>query len=381
MSRREFAGCTARLLLASAIPAVCLPVPAYAQESDPPPKPADAELEAITEIVSHFMDKYHVPGLSLAIARQGQMVHRQGFGYADEEAAQRVTPEHLFRIASVSKPITSVALFTLIEQGRLKLADHVFGAGGVLGCDYAETYPERVSKITVHHLLTHTGGGWGNDGSDPMFRNTSMGHRELIAWAIQKQPLKHEPGENYAYSNFGYCILGRVVEKVSGQSYSSFVQQAVLKPCGITDMQLAGNTLAQKAPNEVRYYGRSENPYRMNVTRMDAHGGWIATPADLVRFAVRVGGYKGTPSLLRPETIKTMMTASTANENYACGWCVNRVPNYWHNGSLPGTSTLMVRTASGLCWAVLANARGQGINPALDQMMGAVAKAVPAWRA
>jgi CubicO group peptidase (beta-lactamase class C family) len=208
-----------------------------------------------------------------------------------------------------------------------------------------------------------------------------MGHHELVDWAIQKQPLKNESGEHYAYSNFGYCILGRVLEKVSGQSYASFVQQAVLKRCGISDMRIAGNTLAQRAADEVRYYGHNENPYRMNVTRMDSHGGWIATPGDLVRFAQQVGGYKGLPSLLHADTIKTMLTASGANDGYACGWCVNRVPNYWHNGSLPGTSTIMVRTASGLCWAAFANARTQGINQALDQMMWAVVKAVPAWHA
>lgn len=381
MSRREFLGRTGGLIVASAIPAVCGPVSALAKENESQPKPSDAESEAIAEIVRQFMDKYHVPGMSVAIARHGQAVFQQGFGYADQEGTLLVTPVHLFRIASVSKPITSVAIFTLIEQGRLKLDDHIFGAGGVLGSDYGEGYPDRVSKITVHHLLTHTGGGWGNDGNDPMFRKTEMSHHELIAWAIQKQPLKNEPGEHYAYSNFGYCILGRVLEKVSGQSYASFVQQAVLKRCGISDMQIAGNTLAQKAANEVRYYGRNENPYRMNVTRMDAHGGWIATPGDLVKFAQQVGGYKDLPSLLRADTIKTMLTASAANEGYACGWCVNHVPNYWHNGSLPGTSTIMVRTASGMCWAAFANARGEGINPALDQMMWAVVKAVPAWRA
>ena len=77
-----------------------------------------------------------------------------------------------------------------------------------------------------------------------MFRNLKMNHKELITWAVQNQPLKNEPGPHYAYSNFGYCILGRVLERVSGQSYASFVHQAVLKPCGIQDMQLAGNTLA-----------------------------------------------------------------------------------------------------------------------------------------
>ena len=130
MSRREFLGRTGGLIVASAIPAACGPVSALAKGDEPQPKPSDAESEAIAEIVRQFMDKYHVPGLSVAIARHGQAVYQQGFGYADQEAALLVTPAQLFRIASVSKPITSVAIFTLIEQGRLKLDDHVFGAGG-----------------------------------------------------------------------------------------------------------------------------------------------------------------------------------------------------------------------------------------------------------
>jgi hypothetical protein len=119
----------------------------------------------------------------------------------------------------------------------------------------------------------------------------------------------------------------------------------------------------------------------MNVTRMDSHGGWIATPGDLVRFALRVGGSDTVPNLLRPETIKTMLTASAANAGYACGWFVNRVPNFWHTGNLPGTTSIMVRTASGLCWAAFANARADGSELALDQMMWQMARAVPAWRA
>jgi CubicO group peptidase (beta-lactamase class C family) len=214
-----------------------------------------------------------------------------------------------------------------------------------------------------------------------MFRNLKMNHKELITWAVQNQPLKNEPGPHYAYSNFGYCILGRVLERVSGQSYATFVHQAGLKPCGIQDMQLAGNSLAQRAPQEVLYYGPSDNPYNMNVTRMDSHGGWIGTPSDLVRFELHVDDFDTTPSILRKETIRTMTTSTAANEGYACGWCVNRFRNYWHNGSLPGTTSILVRTASGLCWAAFANARSEGVNLAIDQMMWKVARAVPAWRA
>ena len=381
ISRRDFLKRTGAAIASATMPAIAGPISASARETEAPPKPTGAELRTITDVAQKFMDKHNMPGLSVAIARHGQFVYQAGFGYADKAADQLVNPAHLFRIASVTKPITSVALFTLIQEGRLKLDDRVFGAGGVLGFDYGDGYPERVSRITIHHLLTHTSGGWANDGNDPMFRNLKMSHKELITWAVNNQSLKDEPGQHYAYSNFGYCILGRVLEKISGRSYSDFVRQAVLKPCGIQDMQLAGNTLAQRALREVLYYGGNGNPYNMNVTRMDSHGGWIGTPSDLVQFALHVDGFDTTPSILRKETIRTMTASTAANEGYACGWCVNRAHNYWHNGSLPGVTTILVRTASGLCWAAFANARSEGANLAIDQMMWKMVKAVPAWRA
>lgn len=381
MSRRDFLKRTGATFASSTIPAIVGGISTFAAETEAQPKPTSAELRTIRRVAHQFMNKHKMPGLSVAIARRGQFVYQGGFGYADKTAGQLVTPADLFRIASVSKPVTAVALFTLIEQGRVKLDDRVFGADGVLGFDYADRYPEWVSRITIHHLLTHTAGGWAKDGNDPMFRNPQMDHKELITWAVQNQPLKNEPGQHYAYSNFGYCILGRVLEKVSGQSYSSFVRQAVLNRCGIEDMQLAGNTLAERAPKEVLYYGRNEDPYSMNVTRMDSHGGWIGTPSDLVRFAQHVEGFETTPSILRAETIRTMTSSSAANEGYACGWCVNKAHNYWHDGRLPGVTTILVRTASALCWAAFANADSDGANLAMDQMMWRLVRAVPAWRA
>jgi hypothetical protein len=129
----------------------------------------------------------------------------------------------------------------------------------------------------------------------------------------------------------------------------------------------------------------------MNVTRMDSHGGWIATATDLVRFLDGITGAGDTPALLNRGSIRTMTTSppasdQTAEVRYARGWNVrdNGLGNWWHNGSLPGTSTIMVRTASGLSWAALTNTRSQPsdeINSALDQMMWSMARAVPAWEA
>jgi CubicO group peptidase (beta-lactamase class C family) len=358
------------------------PLSALASPAETEPVPTGKEAAAIAEIVTRTISKYQAPALSLAIARHGQMVYQQAFGQADKSTGEPATSASRFRIASVSKPITSVAIFSLIEQGRLGLHDLVFGEQGRLKFDYADRYPGWISQITVHHLLTHTCGGWENDGSDPMFRDPKLSQRELITWALREQPLKNEPGTHYAYSNFGYCLLGRVIEKITGQPYADYVQQRVLAKCGIRQMQLGGNTLAQRARGEVVYYGPAGSetePYGMNVTRMDSHGGWIATPSDLVQFALHVDGFKTTASILRAESIKSMTTASFANAGYACGWCVNRVPNWWHTGSLPGTLTILVRTASGLCWAAFTNTRCEGLN--LDDMMWRVVQAVPAWHA
>jgi CubicO group peptidase (beta-lactamase class C family) len=203
-----------------------------------------------------FMSAHSVPGLSVAVARDGKVEYERGFGFADHEKNERVTPADLFRIASVSKPITSVALFRLMEEERLTLENIVFGPGAILGNDFGKRpYKQWVEEIRIKHLLTHTGGGWQNDRTDPMFRNAAMNHQQLIAWAIENVSLEYPAGEHYAYSNFGFCILGRVIEKLTGVKYEQYVRDNILKPCGATDMRIAGSTRAERAPLEVVYYG------------------------------------------------------------------------------------------------------------------------------
>jgi hypothetical protein len=118
----------------------------------------------------------------------------------------------------VSKPITSAAIFGLIEKGRLRSEDRVFGRYGILGTKYGSPpYGHGVEQITIDQLLTHTSGGWSNLTNDPMVLNIGLDQAELISWALDNQPLSNPPGKVFAYSNFGYCILGRVIEKVTGQ--------------------------------------------------------------------------------------------------------------------------------------------------------------------
>jgi CubicO group peptidase (beta-lactamase class C family) len=227
----------------------------------------------MAESARAFMQRFGAPALSVSIARGGRVVCELPFGVVTE-AGEPLRAGNLFRIASVTKPITSVAVFSLMEKGRLSASDKIFGANGILGIEYGSSpYRRYVTDITVDHLLTHTCGGWTNDSSDPMFRFPQMNHAQLISWTLDNLPLVNPPGETFAYSNFGYCLLGRVIEKVSGRPYADYVRQEILAPCGITGMRIAGNTAKERAPDEVTYLGQDENPYNMNVARMDSHGG------------------------------------------------------------------------------------------------------------
>lgn len=353
---------------------------------------SSSERNAIEGIGENFMKKFAVPGLSVAIARDGVPAYDEAFGYANRERQEVVSPSSLFRIASVSKPITSTGIFTLIEKGKLSLSDRVFGPGAILGTNYG-TLPYRsyITDLCVDHLLTHTAGGWQNDDSDPMFQNLQLSQADLISWTLDHAPLIYPPGTHFAYSNFGYCVLGRVIEKIAQMPYADYIRLQVLERCQINDMRMAGNTIADRAPNEVTYYGQDgEDPYDMNVARMDSHGGWVASAADLVRFASTLSGNGRATGILSQESVARMTTPSAANPpaaevKYARGWNVRNdgKGNWWHNGSLPGTTSILVRTASGFCWAALANTRRQpanDINLALDQMIWEMARQVRAWK-
>lgn len=362
------------------MPSLLFPLSAVAGDALPTSL-SEQERSSLSALAKKFLEEFKAPGLSVAIAKNGRLVYQEGFGFADMEKREPLNPSHIFRIASVSKPITSAAIFSLIEQGKLQLHDRIFGPKGLLGSDYENPPSAPLNAITVHHLLTHTCGGWSNAKRDPMFLNPKMNHRELIEWSLKNIPLEHEPGSHYDYSNFGYCLLGRIIEKVSGLSYAEAVQQHIFKKCGIETMKLSGNTLADRAEHEVIYCGQNkENPYSMNIRRMDAHGGWLGTPTDLVKFALHVDGFDTTPDILRADTIKIMTAPSTVHANYACGWVVNKSANWWHNGSIPGVTTILVRTASGLCWAAFANTRATGISKGIDKLIWKMVSAVPAWQ-
>jgi CubicO group peptidase (beta-lactamase class C family) len=327
-----------------------------------------------------FRQQYRVPAMSVALSKDGRFVYDRAGGMADRQHLMQAQQNTLFRIADVSQAITAVTIFSLIEAGKVNLTDRVFGSAGVLGTKYGKApYKPYVTDITVDHLLTHTAGGWAAGDNDPMFHNNGWDQAKLITETIDNVPLTSQPGSQWAYSNFGYCLLGRVIEQVTGEPYETYVQANILAPCGITTMRIAQNSERHRAPDEVVYIGQySEDAYKINVNRMDSCAGWIASSTQLVQFLNHVAGAPGIPALLKPETIRIMTTPASAypqgDARYARGWMVanNGLGSWWHSGSLPGSTALMIRNPDSSCSAALCNTRSephQEMDTALYEML------------
>lgn len=220
------------------------------------------------------MQKWAVPGFSFAVARDGAIRSARAYGYANRITREIATPDR-FRIASVTKPITSTAVHLLIDQGKLALTDPVFGAGALLGTKYGtQPYSARVQAVRLQHLLEHSAGGWLNDGNDPMFQQLGIGQDALISWTLDNQPLIADPGTSYGYSNFGYCLLGRIIEQVSGVTYGQFVHDFVLDPSGAAQATLAGATAVERQDQEAMYVGLDRAaPYEIRRSRDRSQAG------------------------------------------------------------------------------------------------------------
>ena len=379
--------------------------------------------EAFDSEMERFMSSRKVPGGALAVVKNRRLVYTRGYGWADREREEPVKAGSLFRIASLSKPVTSAAILRLVDSGKLSLENRVVDIVPVEPVvPEGKAVDPRLKEITIRQLLQHTG-GWNRDVSgDPMFRSVQIARAvgepaparpDAIIRYMFGQPLDFAPGSCYAYSNFGYCLLGRVIEKVTGLGYEDYVRHEVLGRMGIRGMQL-GKTLArERAPGEVRYCmpsdrkgtsvfraepGRVPVPYgSFCLEAMDAHGGWLASAVDLARFAAAMDA-PDSKNLLKPETrslicepppapVSRNDEGKLADHYYGAGWNVRPVgnngrANYWHTGSLPGTSTLLVRRHDGLSWAVLFNQRSEDSklpDGAIDSAMHRAADSVAEW--
>src|SRR5687768_13609992 len=223
-------------------------------------------------IVIALVEQFRLPGLSVALARDDRLVYAAAIGWAAPAGRVPMTTTTRMRLASVSKPVTSLALMTLAERGLISLDTAVFGPTGVLRTEYGEPmFAGTTATITVRQLMQHLQGGWGNQGNDPVFAYYDMTHRELIARTLRDRPLTSSPGTAQAYSNFGYLVLGRVIEQVTGQRYEDAVRALVLQPAGASGMRIGAPRGAPRAPDEAVYEGGNGDPYNLRPDLMDAH--------------------------------------------------------------------------------------------------------------
>ena len=367
--------------------------------------------ESFEKVIPPLMAKWNIPGGAVALARNESVVLTEAYGTADKTGGVAVTNGSLFRLASLSKPVTAAAALKLHEAGLLDLEAKVFDILNDVEPPPGATVDPRLADITVLDLLRHSG-GWDRGVSfDPMFRSreiaAAMGvptpaDAAAIVRYMKGQPLDFDPGTKYAYSNFGYCLLGRIIEKITGQSYEEYVRMAVLAPAGAAGMRLGLSLETGRADGEVVYYDYAGAPLAPSVfdsgpaavpwpyggfaiEPMDAHGGWLASAADLLRFLLVIDGRTVKADILQKATVDLMVARPPLAEYqgaaayYALGWQVRPTggdANWWHTGSLPGTSTIMVRTANNMGWVALFNSRPADADAFFSELDSAMWQAV-----
>ena len=358
--------------------------------------PALPGTERFDAAVTGLMTKFQSPGAQLAVTFNGRLLVARGYGLGDVEAAVPMQPDALIRVASNSKPLTALAILVLVEQGKLTLNQRVFPTLGLTPFPGATNLDARLQTITVQHLLNHTG-GWDVSVSGNQLANTTA----IAAIAGVPPPadvdsilryqlglrLDFDPGTRYVYANLGFVILGRLIEKVSGQAYADFVQANVLAKGGVTRAVLSHSLFQNRQPGEVRYYDYPGAPLATSVyppttalvpapyggidlENAAASGGWAVSTVDLVRLLCALDGSKpGPAAIISPASLDLWTerppapVSVGANIYYAMGIEVQRdaglgVRSTWfHTGSLPGARSFFTRFSNGVTYAITFNTR------------------------
>lgn len=363
--------------------------------------------EALDSYIEKFMRRWEIKGGSLAVMKDGMLVYAKGYGWADEEKGERMSPGNIMRVASLSKLITATAVMQLCERKVLSLDDRVFGEGGILNCEqFSYIRDKRVNSITVSQLLRHEAGFTMHKG-DPLFTT-----REIMIWEdLDSVPdmdrvieyalgerLGYTPGQGFRYSNLGYLILTKIIEVCSGMEYEEYCQENILHPAGCYDMHLAHNLYEERYPNEVRYYethdaepvpafdNSSDTLYRRyggsNIEGLLGAGAWVASPSEFVRFVASIDGDPVIPDVISPESVRKM-TADPSDPYRPIGWVRAGNGTDWsRTGTLAGTSALVKKQRNGYIWMFVTNTsswKGSKFTRYIDRMYRTATSGVSGW--
>ena len=380
--------CVAAAILATASFIFIKPIPKAQPIPVPPPRlnlmltnemSDRPELEGLDRKVSRYLSKWFIKGGSLAIMRNDSLVYAKGYGWAEEDKGLEIKPSHIMRMASVSKLITAAGVMVLQDKGMISIKDTIFGPSGILHGTPLDSLvkDKNCHKITVEHLLRHQGGFF----RDPLFSSRDIMHLMQLDHApeaddyfrfVLPKKLRFQPGEWQRYSNFGYLLLSRIIEEVSGKSYEDFIKEDVLRPAGVYDMHIAGIYYDDKRENEVRYYthegdGKFIEEYNNsgrivercyggnNIPMLSGAGAWCGSPAELARLVASIDGRNEVPDIISKEAVEEM-TGYYDKDTFSLGWNDTHPAKGWsRTGTLSGTTALVKYFPDGECWILITN--------------------------
>ena len=319
-------------------------------------QPDDLLIQTIDNLVQESY-KPTEPGVAVIVAKDGEMIFRKGQGMANLELGLPIEPDMVFRLGSITKQFTAVAILMLAEQGKLALDDSI--------SKFLPNYPTHDYLITIEHLLTHTSGikSYTSMPEWPPLWRKDFTVQELIDF-FKYQPMESAPGKRWAYNNSGYILLGAIIEKVSGQSYEQFLQQNIFEPLGMKQSYYDHPSpviLRRVAGYDKNSDGFTNAPY-LSMTQPYAAGALASTVDDLVLWDAALY----TEQLLKHETLqqahishKLMDGSSTA---YGYGWEISEYAGYRlieHGGGIHGFRTRAIRVPDDRIFvAVLSNNGG-----------------------
>ncbi|HVC33548.1 MAG TPA: serine hydrolase domain-containing protein [Chloroflexota bacterium] len=322
----------------------------------------DEELAAAIGVVFERACPPNEPGVAAIVARNGQVIFRRGYGLANVELGVPITPELLFRIGSVTKQFTAVAILMLAEDGMLSLDDDL--------TRFLPDYPIRGQTITVEHLLTHTSGikSYTSLPDWPSLWRKDLTIDELVG-LFKDQPPDFAPGERFLYNNSGYILLGAIVEWVSGQSYEQFLTERIFGPAGMA--RTCYDQTARIIHGRVSGYEQDKDglvnaPY-LSMTQPFAAGGLLSSVDDLLRWDEALHGDR----LVSAATLERALTSARLNDGtptgYGYGWAIvddegHRVIE--HSGGIHGFRSHALRLPDEHVFvAVLANGTSENLAP------------------
>lgn len=319
---------------------------------------------ALTPTIEALLGKtYAVDGTGAAViaVRGGQTIFRAAYGRANLELAVTMQPDMVFRLASLTKQITAVAILLLVEQGRLALDADI--------SDLLPGYPRREQPVTVHHLLTHTSGV--NSFRDPD-QTRSLPRRELsmaeMLTIAAEAPPESAPGERFRYNDAGYNLLGAIIQQVSGQPYEQFLQGHIFGPLGM-------DRTYYEHPEQIipgRVTGHQSGPYGIqnvqgvNLSLAFAAGGLLSSLDDLARWHAALTANR----LLRRETLALAYTPATLNDGtpvgYGYGWHIRTYEGHRlveHGGEFAGFHNHAIRLPDDNAYVAVLTNQLPGIVP------------------